>query len=147
MAQAAAERLSVFPHPIYSILLAVPIVCFAGGLVTDLVYSSSDGNLLWLDFSSWLIAAGLVFGGVAGLALIIELIRSVRLRRAVGPSASLLLLLAAWIVELINSFVHARDGWTAVVPLGLVLSIAGVVLILISGWAWQSIHHREGEAP
>jgi uncharacterized membrane protein len=44
------------------------------------------------------------------------------------------LLLAAWIVELINSLVHARDGWTAVVPLGLILSIVGVVLVLLSGW-------------
>ena len=44
------------------------------------------------------------------------------------------LLLAAWIVEFINSLVHARDGWTAVVPTGLILSIVGAVLVLIAGW-------------
>jgi uncharacterized membrane protein len=54
-------------------------------------------------------------------------------------------LLAAWIVELINALVHARDGWTAVVPLGLTLSVISVLLVLIGGWLWQSIRYRAGE--
>ena len=44
------------------------------------------------------------------------------------------LLVAAWIVELINSFVHMRDGWTAVAGLGFILSIVGAVLAVLSGW-------------
>jgi len=30
--------------------------------------------------------------------------------------------------------VHSRDGWTAVVPLGLILSMVGAALILVVGW-------------
>jgi uncharacterized membrane protein len=56
-----------------------------------------------------------------------------------GSWISFALLLAAWFVEFINSLVHARDGWTAVVPTGLILSLIGSLLILASGWTWRPI--------
>ncbi|MEO7366076.1 MAG: DUF2231 domain-containing protein [Sphingomicrobium sp.] len=127
-ARGARRPMAIVGRPISSLLLPIPIVCFVGGLLTDLAYRGSGGNLLWLDFSSWLIAAGLVFGAIAGLALLIDAARGAAGWIAFG------LLLAAWVVEVVNSLVHARDGWTAVVPLGLTLSAVAVVLILIGGW-------------
>jgi uncharacterized membrane protein len=138
MYETAVERrarpIAIARHPLYALFLPVPIVCFIGALITDLSYLNSGGNLLWLNFSSWLLAAGLLFGAIAGLFLLIDVIRGVRGLGLWG----FLLLLAAWIVELINSFVHARDGWTAVAGTGLILSIVGVVLVLIAGWLWRS---------
>ena len=132
MAETVAHRpvrpISIVRHPIYSLFLPVPVVCFIGALITDLSYLNSGGNLLWVNFSAWLLAAGLVFGVVALIILLIDAIR--------GSAAWLAfcLLLAAWIVEFINSLVHARDGWTAVAGLGLILSIIGTVLVLVAGW-------------
>jgi uncharacterized membrane protein len=128
-------------HPLYPALLPIPILCFVGALLTDLSYVASS-EMMWLDFSAWLLLAGLIGGGVAGALLIVELVRA-RDRRAL--STHLLLLLAAWIVEVFNSFIHARDGWTAVVPTGLCLSIIASVLALLAGWFWQSAHHRLAE--
>ena len=128
-------------HPLYPALLPIPILCFVGALLTDLAYVASS-EMMWLDFSAWLLLAGLIGGGVAGALLIVELVRA-RDRRAL--STHLLLLLAAWIVEVFNSFIHARDGWTAVVPTGLCLSIIASVLALLAGWFWQSAHHRLAE--
>lgn len=133
MTEYAYERRT--PRPIGSItslLLPIPILCFVGGLVTDLAYRGSGGNLLWLNFSSWLIATGLLFGGIAAVVLVVELIVYPALRRTTGWW-QLLLLAAAWVIEFINALVHARDGWTAVVPAGLLLSIVGSLLILSSG--------------
>ena len=128
MARSIARRISVARHPIISMLLPIPIVCFVGALLTDLSYVNSGGNLLWVNFSSWLIAAGLAFGAVAILVLFIDGLR--------GASSWLpfCLIAAAWIVEFLNALIHARDGWTAVVPLGMVLSILGALLILGGGW-------------
>ena len=122
-------------RPIYSMLLPIPVICFVGGLLTDLAYRGSGGNLLWLNFSCWLIAAGLLFGAFALLFVLID-----AARRAVSW-ISCGLLLAAWIVEFVNSLVHARDGWTAVVPLGLTLSVIGSVLVLVAAW-FSSPYHR-----
>jgi uncharacterized membrane protein len=138
MDETVAERpvrpIAIVRHPIYAIFLPVPIVCFIGALITDLAYLCSEGNLLWANFSAWLLAAGLLFGAITGIVILIDVIRGLR-----RPGLwAFLILLAAWIVELINSFVHARDGWTAVAGAGLILSIIGVVLILVAGWLWRS---------
>jgi uncharacterized membrane protein len=124
-------------HAIYPGLLPIPILCFVGALITDLAYAGT-ADMMWLDFSTWLLLAGLIGGGFAGVLLIAELFRAGR-GRAGALSTHFVLLLSAWIVEVFNSFIHARDGWTAVVPTGLTLSIIAAVLSLLAGWFWQSV--------
>ncbi|MGE5562123.1 MAG: DUF2231 domain-containing protein [Bacillota bacterium] len=137
MADSAAGRevrpVSVARHPIYSMLFPVPVTCFIGVLLTDLAYVWSDGNLLWLAFSSWLLFAGLLVGAIAAIFLLIDFVRSDGARSAAGW-AHLLIFYAALLVELFSIFIHERDGWTAVVPIGLGLSIVGAVLVLVAGW-------------
>src|SRR5438132_13422070 len=103
MAETVAQRpvrpIAIARHPVYSMLLPVPVVCFLGALLTDLAYQGSGGNLIWVNFSSWLIAAGLLFGAIAGVVLLIDLARSASLRAGLGRW-HFLLLLASWIVEL-----------------------------------------------
>jgi uncharacterized membrane protein len=127
--------IAIVRHPLSTLFLPVPIVCFVGALLTDLAYLGSDGNRLWVNFSSWLLAAGLAVGAIAAVLIVIDVIRGIRRG---GGLVALLLLLGAWIVELINSLVHARDGWTAVAGAGLILSIVGVLLVLVAGWLWRS---------
>src|SRR4051794_20924019 len=122
MAETVAERaavrpLSIIRHPIYAMLLPVPVVCFLGVLLTDMTYLNSGGNLLWLAFSSWLLLFGLAFGAIAALVRLIDFIRSPAMRRGTGW-AQMLLFYLAFLVELLSSFVHQRDGWTAVAGLG-----------------------------
>jgi uncharacterized membrane protein len=119
--------ISIAGQALTAIFLPIAVVCFVGALATDLSYLSSDGNLLWLNFSDWLLAGGLLFGAVALLLMLIDALR--------GASwTALLAMVCTWIVELFNSLIHARDGWPAVVPVGLVLSVIGAVLVLVSGW-------------
>jgi len=59
------QRVGIARHPISPILLPVPIVCFVGALITDLAYDSSGGNLQWVNFSSWLLAAAAAEIGAA----------------------------------------------------------------------------------
>jgi uncharacterized membrane protein len=125
--------IAIVRHPIYSMLFPVPVVCFLGVLLTDIAYVNSDGNLIWLSFSSWLLLFGLLFGAIAALVLLIDVIRSSAIRRGAGW-AHLLFFYAALVVELFSVFIHERDGWTAVVPIGLTASIVGALLILIAAW-------------
>ena len=132
MSQSTVRPISIAAHPIISILVSIPIVCFVGALLTDLTYVNSSGNLLWVNFSSWLITAGLLFGALALVVLLFGWL---------GRASSWLpfaLIAAAWIVEFLNALIHARDGWTAVVPLGMILSILGALLALAGGWLSRS---------
>lgn len=137
MAETARERealrIGIARHPLTSILLPVPIVCFVGALLTDLAYTGSGGNLVWLDFSNWLIFFGLVVGAIAAIILLIHFVRSGPVRNS-GGRTQLLFFYAALLVELFNAFVHDRDGWTAVAGTGMILSVVGALLVLIAGW-------------
>ena len=115
--------------PTYRFLTAFPIAGFTLTAFTDLAYVQTS-NLLWLHFSEWLLFAGLVFGVLAALYLVVLVV----MRRAgpIWPSALgglIVLLLAA-----LNSFIHTSDGWTAVMPYGLAISILTVLVMIITGW-------------
>jgi uncharacterized membrane protein len=107
-----------------------PFVSFILTLATDIAFWQS-ANLMWQNFSAWLLFAGLLGGALAIIAGLVDLVRpSTRLLRpslAEGLGFVVILVLA-----LVNSFVHARDGWTAVVPMGLALSAATVLVILFT---------------
>ncbi len=51
----------------------------------------------------------------------------------------------AVLLSLLNAFVHSRDGYTAVVPTGVMLSGLVVVILLITGWAGRALIARRRE--
>lgn len=116
----------VYGGPVRATFLHFAIALFAAALVTDIVYSRA-ANLMWQYFSIWMIAAGLAIGGFALLAGLIS-----AMRHRPWPVVPAVLLTAGWITELVNAFVHSRDGWIAVVPQGLILSAIGVILVVAS---------------
>jgi len=113
----------------YRILTAFPIAAFSLTVLTDIAYWRTE-NLLWLHFSEWLLLAGLVFAILAALYLgVMAIAGRVRLYwpHVIGGAA--VLFLATW-----NNFAHSADGWTAVVPYGLTLSIVTMFAMLVTGW-------------
>ena len=48
--------------------------------------------------------------------------------------------LVALILATINLLVHTRDAWTSVVPWGLVLSAATVLVLILTGWIARETH-------
>jgi uncharacterized membrane protein len=133
----------IFGHPIHPMLVPFPITCFVGAFVTDIVYSQT-ANLTWQYFSIWLISAGLVMGGLAALAGFIDYFGDRRVRAKRPATPHMLLNVLAMVLSLVNAFVHSRDGWTAVVPEGLILSGVVVVLLMVSAWLGGSLTYRHG---
>lgn len=120
-------------HPLVQILVSFPIAFFTGALVTDVVYANT-ANVMWADFSDWMLAAGMALGVLAAIVGLIDLIahRRTRTWRRVWPLAIGCVIVL--VVALFNNFVHSRDAWTSVVPTGLTLSAVTVVLMLIVAW-------------
>jgi len=139
---------SIFGHPIHAMLVPFPVTCFIGAFVTDLIYSRTY-NLQWQYFSIWLLTAGSVMGGLAALFGFVDYFGDRRVRHARPANWHMALNLLAGLLSLINAFIHSRDGWTAVVPEGLILSGLVVLLLGVSGWLGQSLvyRHRVGVEP
>ncbi len=120
-------------HPLLRFLTSFPIAFFFGALLTDFAYFRT-ANQMWADFSAWLLAVGIAMGGLAALVGIVTLIMSpaARAHRPLWPlvvGSAIVLILG-----FVNNLVHSRDAWTSVVPVGLILSAATVILTLITIW-------------
>ncbi len=134
-------------HPIHPMLVPFPIAFFAFAFVTDLVYWRT-ADLMWSNFSSWLIAAGLFMGALAALAGLVDFVGNSRIRAQAPAWPHFIGNAVVLGLSLLNAFVHARDGWTSVVPWGMTLSGVVVLLMLVTGWLGGSLvyRHRVGVA-
>ncbi|XAZ20989.1 DUF2231 domain-containing protein (plasmid) [Sinorhizobium sp. B11] len=126
---------SIVAPPLRSIPLHFSAGCFIGALLTDITYWRT-AEMMWTNFSAWLLASGLLLGGLAALAALVDIfigrlpLRGVGWLYVIGN-------IATFLVSLFNAFIHSRDAWTSVVPTGLMLSVAATALIVINaclGW-------------
>jgi uncharacterized membrane protein len=132
-------------HPLHVMLVPIPITCFIGTLVTDIAYWCST-NMQWANFSAWLVSLGVIFAAVAAVFGLIDFTGEPRIRSLAaawihGLGNGLVLLLG-----ILNAFVHSRDGYTSVVPTGLILSALTVLVLLVTGWNGWAMVHRHGVA-
>jgi uncharacterized membrane protein len=129
-------------HPIHPMLVPVPIVCFIGALLTDITYYAT-AEMMWADFSSWLLVVGLIIGVLAAIAGLVDFLGN-RLIRAQTPAwLHLIGNLLVLVLSFFNALIHTRDAWTSVVPTGLVLSVIVVLILPVTGWlGWEMVYRR-----
>lgn len=131
---ANSSQSAAVPMLLHPLFVAAGAALLITALVTDIFYAET---LLfeWNIFSIWLITAGLIAAGLAGVALVLDVL----LGRA-GPINWLrfVLLIGAALLSVMNALVHSRDSYSAVVPQGLMLSVVVTVTLLIvvvHGWS------------
>jgi uncharacterized membrane protein len=127
-------------RPLHKMLVSFSAAYFTGALVTDLVYWQMP-DVVWERFSIWLIAAGMIVAGLAIIAYAIDLATGRGIDRPAWPRVVGYALTV--LLSLINAFVHSRDGYTAVVPTGLMLSGLVVVILLLTTWVAGSLSNRD----
>lgn len=113
----------------HTFLRAIPMAAFTLALLSDIAFIQTS-NLLWLHFSEWLLLAGIVGVGFDLLLCLIEL----PVRRVRPAWLAVLLGVVVFILAFINNLVHTADGWTAVMPMGVALSAATVIAMLLTAW-------------
>lgn len=116
-------------RPLYPVFLQFPVVCFTLALLTDATYWYTE-YLMWQNFSSWLLLAGNASAAVTAVVAIIDYFLGNVDARFSWPLIVGGILV--FVLSFLNSLVHAGDGWTAVVPWGLSLSIATVVVMIVT---------------
>ena len=112
-------------HPFHAAVLAGIVPLYLGALLSDYAYWSSY-QIEWSNFASWLLVGAEV---ICGAALLFAVVGAFRGRRVLYT----LLLLATWVLGLINAFIHGKDAW-AIMPTALVLSVVVSVLAIIATW-------------
>src|ERR1700704_5112778 len=134
-------RLTTRPRgrPIHRMLVSFSAAYFAGALVTDFVYWQMP-DVMWERVSIWLITAGLIMAGLATIAYVIDLAGRRRIDRPAWPRV--IGYAIAVLLALTNAFIHSRDGYTAVVPTGLMLSALVVVVLVLTALVARALTNR-----
>lgn len=118
------------PGALHAILLGGTVTLFLGALLSDIAYHQTY-QIQWSNFSSWLLAGAELVCGLALLFALVGLLRATPKRGQ--PLVYFVLLLATFVLGLVNCFQHAKDAW-AVMPAGLVLSIVVFILSCVAAW-------------
>jgi uncharacterized membrane protein len=137
---AVDRRDGVILSPLHAVLLAGIVPLFLGVLLCDWAYGSTY-EIQWKNFASWLLVGALVYGGVALLWSLIDLVRADR--RGGRPLLYFLLLLTAWVLGFINALVHAKDAWASM-PAALILSVI-VALLAVAATVLGFTANRAGK--
>jgi len=135
-------------HPLHPMLVPIPIACFAGTLLTDLMYWRT-AEMTWADFSAWLVTVGTIVGWLAAIAGVIDFLGNRLVRRVAPAWPHAIGNIAVLITATFNMLIHSRDAYTSVVPIGLILSALTVLMLLFTGWlGWSMVYrYRVGGAP
>jgi uncharacterized membrane protein len=114
-------RVRIAARPLHPVLIWIPLTCFIGALLTDLAYWQS-AEMMWADFSAWLVSVGVLLACLAAILGLIELWAG----RYLGTRGSVWLYVIGNIVALVlaifDALIHTR----------LVLSAATVVVLLVT---------------
>ena len=131
-----ARASTLQPMHLISLVAAMPL--FLGALLSDWAYGRTE-QIQWTNFASWLLVGAQVFASIALLFAIIDFVRG---RRLVRGGLYLLLLVAVWLLGLINNFVHAMDA-SQKMPQATVYSLlcASGMVVLVA-WAFRGIDGR-----
>jgi len=128
-------------HPIHPLLAPFPIVCFVGTLLADLTYWWT-ADMMWADFSAWLLTVGVIIGWLAALAGLVDFLGDRLIREQAPAWPHFIGNAAALVLATLNLLLHTRDAWTSVVPWGLTLSALVVLILLFTGWMGWSMVYR-----
>jgi uncharacterized membrane protein len=137
----ASLRSTTMPRgrPIHRMLASFSAAYFVGALLTDLVYWQMP-DVMWERFSIWLITVGLLVSGLTVIAYVIDLASGRQIDRRAWPRA--VGYAVAVLLALFNAFVHSRDGYTAVVPTGLMLSGLVVAVLIVTAGITSALSNR-----
>ena len=138
----ASPRSTAKPRgrPIHRMLASFSAAYFVGALITDLVYWRMP-DVMWERFSIWLITVGLLVAGLTVIAYVIDLASGRQIDRPAWPRA--VGYAVAVVLSLFNAFVHSRDGYTAVVPTGLMLSGLVVAVLIVTAGVASALSNRQ----
>lgn len=120
-------------HPLHPILVTLPIGLFTAVLVCDVIYWW-NGEVSWANAALWLLATGLLTAAVAAVAGLVDFTGDRRIRALSDAWQHMIGNVIMVLVQAFSFYYRYRYGTSAVVPVGLTLSVIAVGIMLFTGW-------------
>jgi len=120
-------------HPLHPILITLPIGFFIATFLFDLVFWQT-GNQAFATGALWLLGAGIVGAALAAVTGLIDFFGDARIRGLSDAWQHAIGNVILVLVQLFSFYQRYRYGASAVVPMGLVLSLVAVGIMAFTGW-------------
>jgi uncharacterized membrane protein len=132
-------------HPIHPMLIPFPIAFFVGTLLTDILFAIK-GDPFWSRMSFYLLCAGLAMAALAALAGLTDFLGDRLVRQYKAAWHHMIGNVTAVVLEIASLFVRSGPHNTDILPVGLLISAAVVVILLYTGWrGWELVYrHHTG---
>ena len=138
-----ATTAQIAGHPIHPMLIPFPVAFLVATFVCDLVYWWTR-NPDWVTASIYLLGAALVMAALAAVAGLTDFFGESRIRQLSAAWHHMIGNVVVVLLSVWNWFRRQDAGEAAVLPIGLLISLAVVLLLLYTGWrGWEMVYkHR-----
>lgn len=130
-------------HPLRPMLVPLPIGFLVGALMCDILFVATD-DPFWARGAFWLLVGGVITGLVAGLVGLVDLLGIQRARRLTMASVHGVGNILALVPAIVNVVSRWGDHGASSNSTGLILSIAVVLILLVTGWLGGELFYRHG---
>lgn len=137
------SKANIAGHPIHPILVTVPIGAWLWSLACDIIYRAT-GNTMWDTIALYSIAAGVIGALVAAVPGLIDLYNLPPSQAKKIGISHMIINLVLVLLYAVNFFWRRNVDPTVIGP--FILSIATVILLLVSGWLGGEMIFRHGVA-
>jgi uncharacterized membrane protein len=139
-----ASPASVKRHPIHPMLVPFPIALWVFSLIADVIYQMGWGSSVWISVAYFCMVGGLVGALAAAVPGVIDFrsIEDLRVKRIARNH----MLLNLAVVALFAVNIWMRSSGEAPPRAAILLSIAGIFLLSVSGWLGGSMVYEHGVA-
>jgi uncharacterized membrane protein len=133
-----------YGHPFHPILVTIPIGTWVASVIFDIA-AMATGNAAFAEGAYWLIGIGIlgaVLAAVFGLLDLLTIPRGTKAFRTGVTHMSLNLLVV--VLFIIDLALRGASGYRTASTLGLVLSVIGLAILVVSGWLGGKLAYHYG---
>jgi uncharacterized membrane protein len=127
------STISILGHPIHPIIVIFPIAFLSGAAGSDIGYWLTR-DFFWARASMWLIGLGLLSGIAAAVVGASDFFKIPKVRQRRAGWGHMITNVTALILTLVNYLLRLGNSALIIIPVGMILSIAVALLLLVGGW-------------
>jgi uncharacterized membrane protein len=135
------SSVSIAGHPIHPILVIFPVAFLSAAAGSDIGYWLTK-DFFWARASIWLIGLGGLSGILAALVGIADFIRVRKVRQRTAGWAHMFINITVLVLTFINFGLRLYDPQSAILTIGVALSLIVATLLSIGGWYGGELSFR-----
>lgn len=135
------STVAIAGHPLHPLIVTFPIGLLVSAFATDVGYWLT-GDAFWARASLWLIGSGFIAGMVAALTGLMDFLKIDRVRKRSAGWIHMTGNIAALAFSLVNWILRLRNVETAILPVGIILSLFVAVILGVTGWYGAELIYR-----